>query len=141
MSSIALAVVGCGLRAECYLKQMGVGSPDCPVRLVAVADPKPAAAAHYVQRYSDDPEAVRVFDTGPQLLDMMGDELDAIIIASPNAYHRETLLPAFEKKMVVLLEKPVATTIGPRIPSILFGVRPGGCGKRDVSADDLPRRG
>ena len=110
MGSIALAVVGCGLRAECFLRQIGVGTPGCPVRLAALADPKPAAVEHYRRRYSVEPEAVRGFDTGPQMLDAMGGELDAIIIASPNAYHRETLVPALGHDLVTLLEKPVATT-------------------------------
>src|SRR5690606_5323808 len=42
--------------------------------------------------------------------DAMGDQLDAIIIASPNACHREALVPALKHRLVVLLEKPVATT-------------------------------
>lgn len=110
-SSFALAVVGCGLRAENYLKQMGVGSADCRIRLAALADPKSESIDHYRSSYSDDSGSVRTFDTGPQMFDAMGDELDAVIIASPNAYHRESLIPALERKLAILLEKPIATTV------------------------------
>lgn len=110
MKSFALAVVGCGLRAEGYLKEMGVGKPGCEIKLAALADPNHDAAALYAHRYSEAPDALPVFDTGPQMLDALGDSLDAIIIASPNAYHRETLVPALELELTTLLEKPVATT-------------------------------
>lgn len=110
MNPFALGVVGCGLRAEGYLKEMDVGRPGCDVKLAALADPNRDAAALYAQRYSETPDAVPVFDTGPQMLTALGDSLDAIIIASPNAYHRETLLPALELGLATLLEKPVATT-------------------------------
>jgi predicted dehydrogenase len=110
MKRFALGVVGCGLRAEGYLKEMGVGGPDAPVRLAALADPNRDAAALYAQRYSPAPGDVPVFDTGPQLLEALGDSLDAVIIASPNAYHRESLVPALELGLATLLEKPVATT-------------------------------
>ena len=41
----------------------------------------------------------------------MGGDLDSVMITSPCALHLQALLPALEKKLIVLLEKPVETTV------------------------------
>lgn len=105
-----LAVIGCGLRAEGYLLEMGLGRPGCDVQLAALADPNQPNRDYYAQQYTQDPTTVKLFDTGPQLLDALGDQLDGVIIASPNTFHREALVPSLKLGLTVLLEKPVATT-------------------------------
>jgi predicted dehydrogenase len=38
-------------------------------------------------------------------------EIDAVVIASPNNTHRDTIAPLFERGVAILCEKPLATTI------------------------------
>ena len=107
-SAQILAVIGCGLRADSYLVEMRHALDD-DLHLVALADPNENARAVYLRNFCSD--KIRTFSSGPELLSAMGKELDAVIIASPNALHAEALLPALENRLTILLEKPVATTV------------------------------
>ena len=103
-----LAVIGCGLRSHCYLYQLRdrIGRDW---QLSALADPNPVAIDVYQRNYGN--SAVKTFASGPELLGKMGDELDAVIIGSPPTLHLESLLPSLEKGLIIVLEKPIATTI------------------------------
>ena len=103
-----IGVIGCGLRADGYLQELKSGMGK-EWELAALADPKPLAIETYRKIYGH-PE-LRVFADGPEMLKAMPGELDAVIIASPNALHLEALLPALERNLIVMLEKPVATTV------------------------------
>lgn len=103
-----LAVIGCGLRSDCYLNELR-DELGRDVQLVALADPSPVALDVYKINYKV--QSARTFASGPELLKAMGQELDAVIIGSPNALHLESLLPALKQKLIVMLEKPVATSV------------------------------
>ena len=103
-----LGVIGCGLRSHCYLYQLR-DRIDRDWQLSALADPNPVAIDVYQRNYGN--SSVRTFASGPELLKAMGHELDAVIIASPNTLHLESLLPSLEKGLIIVLEKPIATTI------------------------------
>ncbi len=103
-----LAVIGCGLRSDCYLNELR-NELGRELHLVGLADPSPVALDVYMTNYGN--PNVRTFNSGPELLNKMGDALDAVIIGSPNALHLESLLPALKRKLIVLLEKPVATSV------------------------------
>ena len=103
-----LGIIGCGLRADRYMTQLrsGLGKEW---RVVALADPNPTAIGIYLKHYCNG-EAT-TFASGPELLDAMGGELDAVIITPPNALHVESVVPAIERGLTILLEKPVATNV------------------------------
>ncbi len=102
-----LAVIGCGLRADCYMHQLASGLGK-EWQISALADTDPAAIEVYIKHYGS-PE-VRTFSSGPELLKEMKGKLDAVIIASPNRAHVESLVPAIEQRLTILAEKPVATS-------------------------------
>lgn len=103
-----LAVIGCGLRSDCYMCQLrdGLGKEW---QLVALADPNPKAVEVYVRNFGN--ESIHIFSDGPELLEKMAGKLDAVIIASPNAKHLESVEPAMKIGLTILLEKPVATSV------------------------------
>jgi len=103
-----LAVIGCGLRADCYMHELRCGLGK-EWRLLALADPNPLAIDVFRRNYGQ--ADVRTYRTGPELLNAHGPELDAVIIASPNAFHIDAMIPALRHRLKILLEKPVATRI------------------------------
>jgi len=108
MNSKRLAVIGCGARSDSYLHGMrDVLRKSC--RLTALADPDPAKRRVFQRNFGD--EQTRMFDSATELYEKTGDEFDAVIIGSPNACHLEAAIPALQRRQVILLEKPVATTV------------------------------
>ncbi len=103
-----IAVIGCGLRSDCYLHELrdGLGTEW---ELAGLADPSPVALDCYRRNYDPHGRA-RTFADGPTLLAALAGRLDGVIIASPNALHMESALPAMAAGLTILLEKPVATT-------------------------------
>lgn len=63
-----LAVIGCGLRADCYLHEFrNILGRQC--NLVALADPNPDAIAIYMKNYGN--SQTKTFHSGPELLKSM----------------------------------------------------------------------
>lgn len=108
MHAKQIAIIGCGIRTDCYLDPL-LTLLDKEWTLRAVADPKSHARRVYQERYGHGRAAE--FQEGPELLDHLSGQLDVVIIGSPNALHLESALPAFDQGLTVLLEKPVATTV------------------------------
>lgn len=108
MSTKRLAVVGCGLRSESYLHELR-SDMGRDWTLVGLADPNPTAVQVFLRNYGAG-RPVRTYASGPELLADLRGQLDAIIIGSPNAKHRESLVPALEQRLTILQEKPIATT-------------------------------
>ena len=102
-----LAIIGCGARSNCYMRQLrdGLGNEW---KVVALADPRTEAVEAFRKNFADDD--TKAFACAPELLTAMDGDLDAAIIASPNSLHLESLLPAMAMKLTILLEKPVAVT-------------------------------
>ena len=103
-----LAIIGCGLRSDCYLSEMHAFLGKEWV-LAALADPNPVAIEVYQKNFGS--PSVEVFPDGPSLLEAMKGKLDGVIIGSPNVEHLASLLPALEQGLTILLEKPVATSM------------------------------
>lgn len=78
---------------------------DC-VRLLAIADPDPAARARALRG-----KPAREYGNWRDLLDAEADRLDAVSIASPSEMHAEIGLAALEAGLHVIVEKPIATTL------------------------------
>jgi len=104
----SLAVIGCGLRADSYLSTLRSELAN-GWRVTGLADPNPLALEIYKKEYGN--PATLTFKSGPELIARLGDTLDAVIIASPNQLHLESVVPALGHKLITLLEKPVAITV------------------------------
>jgi len=104
----SIAVIGCGLRANAYTSALksGLGTDW---QVIGLADPNPLAVDIYRKHYGS--LNTRTFKSGPELIAQIGDQLDGVIIASPNQLHLESVVPALRHKLITLLEKPVAVTL------------------------------
>jgi predicted dehydrogenase len=104
---INVGVVGAGRRAAQYFRYV----PDDLrplVRLTAIADPDESNRDAFERLFADGRRTRQYSDAD----DMLGNEnLDAVIIASPNKYHARYTQLAIATGAHVLLEKPVATSI------------------------------
>jgi len=96
--SIRVGVVGLGVMGRTHLRLLRA-MPG--VSVVAVADVVPAAlrAAGPVTTYDDPLALVREA------------EVDAVLVASPDAAHAAVLLACLAKELPVLCEKPLTTTV------------------------------
>ncbi len=102
-----LALIGCGLRGTHYLINLKSKKYESLWELAAVADPDPEKRKYAVENFGC--AGTREFTTGLDLYAQCQD-LDAVIVATPNDLHRENVIPAIERNLVILLEKPVANT-------------------------------
>ena len=108
---LRVALIGCG--------GQGVGTllpQACAERVVALADPDPRCIDAALARIrkttpSADTAAIRTFPDYRKLFDVMGKELDAVIIATPNHQHAPPALMAMRRGIHVYLEKPLTHTI------------------------------
>jgi len=104
---VNVAVVGAGRRAAQYFRYVP-GDLRPLIRLTAIADPNPSNRAAFERLFAGDRRTHQYSD--PE--DMLATEdLDAVIIASPNKYHARYTELAIAAGAHVLLEKPVATTV------------------------------
>ncbi|MBI5684552.1 MAG: Gfo/Idh/MocA family oxidoreductase [Verrucomicrobia bacterium] len=108
---LRVALIGCG--------GQGVGTllpQACNERVVALADPDPRcieAALAKIRKVapSADTAAIKTFSDYRKLFDVMGRELDAAVIATPNHQHAPPALMAIRRGIHVYVEKPLTHTI------------------------------
>jgi phthalate 4,5-cis-dihydrodiol dehydrogenase len=91
---------------------------DARVRLVAAADPLPAARAQFTRDFGGP-----AFDSVAALCEVP--DLDVVYIASPHQFHAEHVQQAFTSGSHVLVEKPMAITIDECTAMIESGERAG----------------
>ena len=101
-----IGLVGCGLRGAWLMNSFR--QARMPFELVAVADPDVQFARISSRIFAGDQASI--FTDGRELLDST-DDLDAVVIASPNHVHRETAVKAMNAGVKCLLEKPVAASV------------------------------
>lgn len=100
MSSIRFALVGCGNIGLRHAEQMQrVG------KLMAVCDTVPAKAQDFGTRY-----AVPFYTDFTDMLER-AQEIDVVVLCTPNGLHASQAIQAFEKKLHVLVEKPMALSV------------------------------
>ena len=104
-----LGIIGCGLRSDSYLYYMRENWAG-NWALAALADPNPVARRIYREN-NPVTEDCRDFESGPAMLEAMQGKLDAVIIASPNMLHTESILPALKQNLITLIEKPAVTSL------------------------------
>lgn len=95
-----IAVVGAGLIGR---KHLGILKSDPAFEVAGIADPSPQAEAYARE------SGFALFADTEALLDKT--KPDGVIIAGPNATHRQTALAAIARGIPAIVEKPVADTI------------------------------
>ena len=95
-----IAVIGAGLIGR---KHLGILKEDPAFEVAGIADPAPQAEAY--ARANGFP----YFKETEALLDTA--KPDGVVIANPNALHRETALACIARKIPAIVEKPVADTL------------------------------
>src|SRR5947209_13130789 len=95
-----IAVIGAGLIGR---KHLGILKDDSAFEIAGVADPAPQAEVYAREN------GFAYFDNAEALLDKT--KPDGVIIANPNALHRETALLCIARKIPAIVEKPVADTL------------------------------
>ena len=105
-----VAVIGCGGRTASILE------PILLENVVAFVDPDPAQIAKTRKLAASLPNGAnaanaRVFGDYRELFAKMGDELDAVFIATPNHHHALPTVMAAARGIHVFVEKPLALTM------------------------------
>ncbi|MFN8516420.1 MAG: Gfo/Idh/MocA family oxidoreductase [Thermomicrobiales bacterium] len=112
MKQLRVGIIGTGMRSASYLHNL---SPELrpQVRVVALADPDEGNCAKFERFFANDFFAdrhrPRQYESGAELL--AAEELDALIIGSPNHAHTADALLAMPRRIPLLLEKPVAISL------------------------------
>lgn len=100
--SIKLGVIGCGAIAQRRHLPEAMANPN--VTIVAVADPKPGRAKEIGTKFG----AAEYYEDWKKIV---AADVDAVVVATPNAFHAEQSLAALAAGKHVLVEKPMATTV------------------------------
>jgi predicted dehydrogenase len=98
MKRLDVGVIGGGLIVQVEHLPNLLQLPE-RFRVAGVADPSATVRAHLERRWG-----VRAFTTADALL---GEKLDAVLIATPDAYHADLTITALERGLHVFSEKPL----------------------------------
>jgi predicted dehydrogenase len=101
MKQLKVGIVGGGLITQVEHLPNLLAMPD-RFRVAGVADPSAAVRAHLAERYG-----VATVETAKALLDL---DLDAVVVATPDAYHSEIIVMALARGLHVFTEKPLCYT-------------------------------
>ena len=107
MKTARVGVIGTGLRSASYFRNL---PPEFQpgVQIVALADPNEANRIRFEELFAGE-SRVRQYGSGAELLGE--EELDALIIGSPNHAHAGDAILAMPRRIPILLEKPVAINL------------------------------
>ena len=111
MKELRVGIIGTGMRSASYLYNLDPATRPS-VRVVALADPDEGNLARFERFFAQDffaERRPRYYESGAELLG--AEELDALIIGSPNHAHTEDALLAMPRRIPILLEKPVAISL------------------------------
>ncbi len=112
MKKARVGIIGTGMRSASYLRNLPRELRPS-VQVVALADPSEANRARFEGFFAEEPfigaARPRHYERGADLLER--EELDALIIGSPNHAHTADALLALPRRIPILLEKPVAINL------------------------------
>nr|WP_241698404.1 inositol 2-dehydrogenase [Flaviflexus huanghaiensis] len=97
---IKIGIIGAGRIAHVHARSV-LHHPN--TELAAVMEPSLSSATAFTQAYGGRPT---------ESIDDLLDEVDAVIVCSPTAYHPEHIVAAARRGRPVLCEKPVAADLG-----------------------------
>ena len=101
MRPVKLAIAGCGIVTEEYHLPAALGSRH--VQVAALVDRNADRARLLMRTFGCDARLA-------SSLDAVGDDVEGVIVATPNDTHAEVAGAALDRGLPVLIEKPVATT-------------------------------
>jgi predicted dehydrogenase len=98
MTRLDVGIIGCGLIAQVEHLPNLLSLPE-RFRVAGIADPSAKVRGRLAQRYGVTPFA--------SAAELLAQHLDAVLIATPDAYHAELVLAALERGLHVFVEKPL----------------------------------
>ncbi|MBN2852694.1 MAG: Gfo/Idh/MocA family oxidoreductase [Clostridia bacterium] len=100
-----IGIIGIGNRATAYFKLPEYGSD---IRITALCDTNDSNLDTAIQDFFHGDESIRRYN---DYMDLMAcDDIDAVVICSPDTTHVSIVEEAMKRNKRILLEKPVATT-------------------------------
>lgn len=111
MKRLRVGIIGTGMRSASYLQNLAPETRPS-VQIVALADPDEGNLARFERFFAQEFFAEarpRQYESGAELLG--AEDLDALIIGSPNHAHTADALLAMPRGIPILLEKPVAISL------------------------------
>lgn len=105
---INIGLIGTGGRSVAYVP-LCLSDIRENVRIKAIADIDPEKMKSYSSKYFSQDNQPEFYTDYSLMLD--DEEIDAVIICTPDTMHREMAIAALNKGKHILLEKPMATTI------------------------------
>lgn len=103
MEKVRLGIIGCGSITK--YRHAPEAKANENVELIAVSDPNEDNAKEVARRF-DIPKVYTDYETM-----LSREELDAVVVATPNYLHADATIKALQKGAHVLCEKPMATTL------------------------------
>ncbi len=103
---VRYGLIGTGMMGVEHINNLAI-TPGAVV--TAIADPVATSLGWARAALGDRADGVAAFDSAAALA--ASGRCDAVIVASPNHTHRDTLVPLFDAGLHILCEKPLATTI------------------------------
>jgi predicted dehydrogenase len=103
--------IGCGARSMAHLDWLVNQSKD---HIVAIVDPDEKCQAkvlRWLKKQNQNPEKVQVFTDYRVMFDKIGNQIDAVFIATPNHHHAPAAMLAMEAGKGVYCEKPLCHDI------------------------------
>lgn len=101
MTDVRIGILGFGLRSSLAST---AHAPDRGRRVVAVCDTEERGRADAQARFGGEVEVV------PELDDLLGLDLDAVLVLTPDHLHADHAVRCLEAGVATFLEKPMATT-------------------------------
>ena len=103
---IKISIIGAGGRAHDVIKHL-LKDSNGNVSIVSVFDPDKDVAKHSIAVWEE--KDVKLCDSYQEAIDT--DNVDWVMIFSPNVYHKEHITYAFKQNKHVFSEKPLAVTV------------------------------
>lgn len=106
---VRAAMVGCGGMAQYHLTRI-LQQADT-TELIALCDPSPVALEKSCAKFTEiGLDSPPTWTSLEKMLADLGDQLEAVFIITPHAYHHAQTIACLEAGVDVLLEKPMAIT-------------------------------
>jgi len=105
------ALIGCGGRQMNHLADVVTTSKDNVVAIVDPDEKQHAKVKRYLQEHDCDPDKTKAFSDYRVMFDKMGNELDVVVIATPNHHHASASILAMNLGKAVYCEKPLTHDI------------------------------